>query len=68
MVVEFIIFNGLGRFRMISFEEFRDYKEFIFSWIVEDDEWNKFDRGEICLKNFDEIKFLNFFNLGGICF
>ncbi|WP_373422836.1 hypothetical protein [Halomarinibacterium sedimenti] len=67
-VVESIIPNGLGRSRMISSEEPRDYKEFTSSRTAEDDERNKSDRGEIRLKNFDETKLLNFFNLGGIRF
>ena len=67
-VVESIIPNGLGRSRMISSEEPRDYKEFTSSRTAEDDERNKSDRSEIRLKNFDETKLLNFFNLGGIRF
>lgn len=53
---------------MISTREDRDYKEFTSMRTEEDDERNKSDRGEIRVKNFEETKLLNFFNLGGIRF
>lgn len=67
-VVESIVPSGLGRSRMISTGEQRDYKEFSSMRTEEDDERNKSDRGEIRVKNFEETKLLNFFNLGGIRF
>lgn len=67
-VVESIIPSGVGRSRMISSEEDRDYKEFTSSRSEEDDERNKSDRGEIRVKNFEETKLLNFFNIAGIRF
>ena len=67
-VVESIVPNGLGRSRMISSDELRDFKEFTSSRSGEEDERNKSDRGEIRVKNFEETKLLNFFNLGGIRF
>lgn len=67
-VVESIVPNGLGRSRMISSDEIRDFKEFTSSRSGEEDERNKSDRGEIRVKNFEETKLLNFFNLGGIRF
>ncbi|MEZ4858576.1 MAG: hypothetical protein R2781_07175 [Flavobacteriaceae bacterium] len=67
-VIESIIPNGLGRSRMISANETRDYKEFTTTRSEEDDERNKSDRGDIRVKGFDETKLLNFFNLGGIRF
>ncbi|WP_089891194.1 hypothetical protein [Kriegella aquimaris] len=66
--VESIVPNGLGRSRMIDPLESRDYKEFTATRSAEDDERNKSDRGEIRIKNFEETKLLNFFNLGGIRF
>ncbi|NNE75850.1 MAG: hypothetical protein HKN31_02115 [Pricia sp.] len=66
--VESIVPNGLGRSRMIDAVESRDYKEFTSTRDGEDDERNKSDRGEIRVKNFEETKLLNFFNLGGIRF
>ncbi|MUP44429.1 hypothetical protein E0K83_01550 [Gramella sp. BOM4] len=67
-VIESIIPNGLGRSRMISSEEVRDYKKFTSERSEQNDERNKSDRGEIRLKNFEETKLLNFFNMGGIRF
>lgn len=67
-VIESIIPNGLGRSRMISTLESRDYKEFTSERSEEDNSRNKSDRDDIRLKNFEETKLLNFFNLGGIRF
>jgi len=66
--VESIVSSGLGRSRLISASEDRDYKEFTSERSDEDDSRNKSDRGEIRVKNFEETKLLNFFNLGGIRF
>ncbi|WP_340065579.1 hypothetical protein [Ascidiimonas aurantiaca] len=66
--VESIVPNGLGRSRIISSDEQRDYKEFTSQRSEQDDERNKSNRGEIRVKNFEETKLLNFFNLGGIRF
>jgi len=67
-VVESIVPNGLGRSRMVSANEVRDYKEFTSTRSEEDNKRNKSDRGDIRVKGFDETKLLNFFNLGGIRF
>lgn len=67
-VIESIIPNGLGRSRMISANETRDYKEFTSTRSEEDNDRNKSDRSDIRVKGFDETKLLNFFNLGGIRF
>ncbi|MDY8136501.1 hypothetical protein [Aquimarina sp. 2201CG5-10] len=67
-VIESIVPNGLGRSRMISANETRDYKEFTSTRTGEKDKRNKSDRSEIRVKGFDETKLLNFFNLGGIRF
>lgn len=67
-VIESIIPSGIGRSRMISAEEDRDFKEFTTRRTEQDNERNKSDRGEIRVKNFDETKLLNFFNVGGIRF
>ncbi|HLT52724.1 MAG TPA: hypothetical protein VKZ97_02480 [Flavobacteriaceae bacterium] len=66
--VESIVSSGLGRSRLISSSEDRDYKEFTSERTEEDDQRNKSDRGDIRVKNFEETKLLNFFNLGGIRF
>jgi hypothetical protein len=66
--VESIVPNGLGRSRMVSANETRDYKEFTSTRSEEENERNKSDRGDIRVKGFDETKLLNFYNLGGIRF
>ena len=66
--VESIVPNGLGRSRIISANDSKDYKEFTTTQTEEDNERNKSKRGEIRVKGFDETKLLNFFNIGGIRF
>ena len=66
--VESIVPNGMGRSRMISANETRDYKEFTTTRSEEENDRNKSDRGDIRVKGFDETKLLNFYNLGGIRF
>lgn len=66
--VESIVPNGLGRSRLISSNEDRNYKDFTSTRSEEDDERNKSDRGDIRVKNFEETKLLNFYNIGGIRF
>ncbi len=66
--VESIVPNGLGRSRIINALEDKDYKEFTSVQTEEDNTRNKSDRGEIRVKNFEETKLLNFYNLGGIRF
>ncbi|MGB6268559.1 MAG: hypothetical protein WBF67_06055 [Olleya sp.] len=69
-VVESIVPNGLGRSRMISANETKDYREFttVRSEDKDLDEKNKSKRDEIRVKDYDETKLLNFYNLGGIRF
>ncbi|MFC4632684.1 hypothetical protein ACFO3O_02130 [Dokdonia ponticola] len=66
--VESIVPNGLGRSRLISANDSRDYKEFTSTQTEEDNTRNKSKRDEIRVKGFDETKLLNFYNLGGIRF
>ena len=68
--VESIISSGLGRSRLVSATESRNYKEFTTqrSDDKEENEKNKSKRDEIRVENFEETKLLNFFNLGGIRF
>ncbi|MFK7781306.1 hypothetical protein [Psychroserpens sp.] len=68
--VESIVPNGLGRSRIVSASEDRDYKEFTSqrSDDKKEDKRNKADRSEIRVKNFEETKLLNFYNIGGIRF
>lgn len=66
--VESIIPSGLGRSRLIDANEKRDYKEFTSERTEENDERNKSKRSNIRVKNFEETKLLNFFNIAGIRF
>jgi len=66
--VESIVPNGLGRSRLISANDSRDYKEFTTTQTEEDNSRNKSKRDEIRVKGFDETKLLNFYNIGGIRF
>jgi len=58
----------MGRSRLISANDERNYKDFTTTRSEDGDERNKSDRDEIRVKGFDETKLLNFFNLGGIRF
>ncbi len=66
--VESIVSSGLGRSRLISNLEEKDYREFTSVQSDEDNTRNKSKRDEIRVKNFEETKLLNFFNIGGIRF
>lgn len=66
--VESIVPNGLGRSRIINALEAKDHKEYTTVQTEEDSERNKSDRSDIRVKNFEETKLLNFYNLGGIRF
>jgi len=66
--VESIVPSGLGRSRLISSTNKRDYKQFTSSQTATNNTRNKSKRKEIRIKNFEETKLLNFFNLGGIRF
>ena len=66
--VESIVSSGLGRSRIVNAQEDRDYREFTSLQTEEDNTRNKSDRGEIRIKEFEETKLLNFFNIGGIRF
>lgn len=66
--IESIIPDGLGRSRLISANEKRDYKKFTSSRTKEDNTRNKSKRKDIRVKGFEETKLLNFYNIGGIRF
>ena len=66
--IESIIPNGLGRSRLISTDANVDYREFTTLQTEESGDRNKSDRDEIRIKNYEETKLLNFFNVGGIRF
>ena len=68
--IESIVPAGLGRSRLISTDEERNYKDFSSdrSSNKKEDGRNKSKRGDIRVKDFEETKLLNFYNLGGIRF
>ena len=66
--VESIVPNGLGRSRLISANVERDYQEFTSEQSEEDGKRNKSKRKDIRVKDFEETKLLNFYNIGGIRF
>ncbi|WP_248722132.1 hypothetical protein [Seonamhaeicola sp. ML3] len=66
--VESIVPSGLGRSRLISATADRDFEEFTSEQSEEDQTRNKSKRKEIRVKDFEETKLLNFYNLGGIRF
>nr|WP_299488276.1 hypothetical protein [uncultured Allomuricauda sp.] len=66
--VESIVPNGLGRSRIINALEDKDYREYTSVQTEDDNTRNKSKRGKIRVKNFEETKLLNFFNIGGIRF
>ena len=66
--VESIVPLGLGRSRLISSNSDRDYKEFSSEQTEDDNTRNKSKRKAIRVKDFEETKLLNFYNVGGIRF
>ncbi|MFG6686580.1 hypothetical protein ACGK9U_08365 [Mariniflexile sp. HNIBRBA6329] len=66
--VESIVPSGLGRSRIISANEDKNYKEYTSTQTEDDHTRNKSDRGDIRVKDFDETKLLNFYNIAGIRF
>ncbi|WP_242092813.1 hypothetical protein [Aestuariivivens sediminicola] len=66
--VESIVPSGLGRSRIISAEDERDYEDFTSEQTEEDNTRNKSKRSDIRVKDFEETKLLNFYNIGGIRF
>ncbi|MFD0860637.1 hypothetical protein ACFQ1M_00330 [Sungkyunkwania multivorans] len=66
--VESIVPLGLGRSRLISTDAVRDYEEFSSQQTEEDNTRNKSKRKKIRVKDFEETKLLNFYNVAGIRF
>ena len=69
--VESIIPSGTGRSRLISTNEARNYQDFTSQRTDGKnvkDKRKKSDRSDIRIKNFEETKLLNFFNIAGIRF
>ncbi len=66
--VESIVPGGLGRSRIINAAEDKDYREYTSVQTSTDNTRNKSKRGDIRVKNFEETKLLNFYNVAGIRF
>ena len=61
--IESVVPMGLGRSRIISAEEDKNYKDYTSSRTEENNKQNKSKRGDSKVENFDETKILNFFSL-----
>ena len=68
--VESIVSSGLGRSRIISASEDKDFSAYTTerNEEKEKDKKNKSKRSDIRVKNYEETKLLNFYNIGGIRF
>lgn len=66
--VESIVPSGLGRSRIIDAQEEKDFGAYTSEQTAEDNTRNKSKRGDIRVKNFEETKLLNFYNIAGIRF
>jgi hypothetical protein len=66
--VESIVPSGLGRSRIIDAKEEKDFTEYTSEQTEEDNGRNRSKRGDIRVKNFEETKLLNFYNIAGIRF
>ena len=66
--IESVVPMGIGRSRIISSQEDKDYKEYTSSRTEEKTKQNKSKRGDAKVDNFDETKILNFYSATGINF
>ena len=66
--IESVVPMGVGRSRIISVEEDKNYKEYTTSRSEENTKQNKSKRSESKVDNFDETKILNFYSATGINF
>ncbi|WP_245710295.1 hypothetical protein [Winogradskyella thalassocola] len=66
--IESIVSSGLGRSRLISSNANVDYEEFTSEQTEDNNSRNKSKRKDIRVKDFEETKLLNFYNIGGIRF
>ena len=68
--VESLVTSGLGRSRLIDASDAKNYEDYT-STRTDDkkaDKRNKSDREDIRIRNFEETKLLNFYNIAGIRF
>ena len=66
--IESVVPMGLGRSRIISAQEDKNYQDYTSSRSEENNKQNKSKRGDAKVDNFDETKILNFFSAAGINF
>lgn len=66
--VESIVPSGLGRSRIVDAQEEKNFEEYTSTQTEEDNTRNKSKRSAIRVKNFEETKLLNFYNIAGIRF
>jgi len=66
--VESIVPMGLGRSRIISSDEDKDYKEFTSLRTAENKKQNKSKRADAKIDQFEETKLVNFYSIAGINF
>jgi hypothetical protein len=66
--IESVVPMGLGRSRIISAQEEKNYQDYTSSRTEENNKQNKSKRGDAKVDNFDETKILNFFSAAGINF
>jgi hypothetical protein len=66
--IESVVPMGLGRSRIISSEEEKNYQDYTSSRTEENNKQNKSKRTDAKIDNFDETKILNFFSAAGINF
>lgn len=66
--IESVVPMGVGRSRIISAQEEKDYTAYTTSRTEEDTKQNKSKRSEAKVNDFDETKILNFYSATGINF
>lgn len=66
--VESIVPMGVGRSRIISSEEDKNFNDFTSERTSENNKQNKSKRSNLKIDNFEETKLLNFFSIAGINF
>jgi len=66
--IESVVPMGLGRSRIISENEDKNYKDFTSDRTEESKKQNKSKRGDAKVDNFEETKLVNFYSAAGINF
>lgn len=66
--IESVVPMGLGRSRIVSNQEDKNYKDYTSSRTEENKKQNKSKRSDSKVENFDETKILNFYSATGINF